>query len=376
MENTRTYNPLYKMDVSGNTRVWQLELGWKDNYHASFRSISGLKDGKKVVSEWKVCEPKNVGRSNATNALEQAISEIESLYKIRKERGYFENENDILKFDKFSPMLASSYDKERNKISFDEVIYSQPKLDGIRCIANIDGLWTRTGKEIVSCPHIWKNVQSIFDQYPDLVLDGELYNHDLKDDFNKITSLVRKTKPKDIDIQEAETLVQYHVYDCKDSSEKEFKSRKDFIQNLCSSMGYLHFVKTDRAMDQEHLDHLYSDYLEKGYEGQMIRKNSLYENKRSKLLIKRKEFLSDEFKVIAIEEGKGNWAGYVKRFILELPDGRVFGSGVRGSQKAMKDLLECGNTPSWATLRYFTPTPDGIPRFPVVVDWGFGTRED
>jgi hypothetical protein len=32
--------------------------------------------------------------------------------------------------------------------------------------------------------------------------------------------------------------------------------------------------------------------------------------------------------------------------------------------------------PDWVTLRYFTPTPDGIPRFPVVIDWGKGKRLD
>jgi DNA ligase-1 len=125
------------------------------------------------------------------------------------------------------------------------------------------------------------------------------------------------------------------------------------------------------------MDQRYGDYLEAGYEGQMIRENAEYEqNKRSKSLIKRKEFLTDEFHVIAVEEGKGNWAGYIKRFILQLPDGREFGAVVRGTQEVMKKLFESNEKPTWATLRYFTPTPDGVPRFPVVVDWGVGQRED
>ena len=56
--------------------------------------------------------------------------------------------------------------------------------------------------------------------------------------------------------------------------------------------------------------------------------------------MKRKEFLSDEFKVIRTEQGQGNWAGYVKRFILELPDGTQFGAGVRGNQETMKTLYD------------------------------------
>jgi DNA ligase-1 len=136
------------------------------------------------------------------------------------------------------------------------------------------------------------------------------------------------------------------------------------------------WVDTLRITGQDNLDALYADYLENGYEGQMVRLNKEYQNKRSKYLMKRKEFLSDEFKVIAMEQGQGNWTGYVKRFILELPNGTQFGAGVRGTQDTMKTLFESNKTPDWATLRYFTPTPDGIPRFPVVVDWGYGSRED
>ena len=75
-------------------------------------------------------------------------------------------------------------------------------------------LWTRQGKPINSCPHIWESVRSIVENSPDIVLDGELYNHDLKEDFNKITSLVRKSKSTPEDILEAEKMVEYHVTIC------------------------------------------------------------------------------------------------------------------------------------------------------------------
>jgi DNA ligase-1 len=154
-----------------------------------------------------------------------------------------------------------------------------------------------------------------------------------------------------------------------------FEDRYNFVYEQGFG-GCVRTVKTTRVYDQGNIDELYGEYLEDGYEGQMIRLNAPYENKRSKYLLKRKEFLTDEFPVVGMEEGKGNWAGYIKRFILELPDGRTFGAGVRGTQEVMKQLLESDETPTWATLRYFTPTPDGVPRFPVVVDWGTGERED
>jgi DNA ligase-1 len=261
-----------------------------------------------------------------------------------------------------------------------EVYYSQPKLDGIRCIARIDGLWSRAGKEIVAVPHIEEALKGFFEKYPDAILDGELYNHDLKDDFNKITSLVRKTKPTAEDIAEAKQLVQYHTYDVVEVPEEVedvlFIDRWKWLRSQKFNT-FVKVVNTDIISHREKLDAIYGEYLQDGYEGQMIRKNTVYEqNKRSKSLIKRKEFLTDEFPVVAVEEGKGNWSGHIKRFILALPGGTQFGAGVRGTQETMATMFESKEVPSWATLRYFTPTPDGIPRFPVVIDWGTGKRED
>ena len=108
----------------------------------------------------------------------------------------------------------------------------------------------------------------------------------------------------------------------------------------------------------------------------MIRNNTPYENKRSKNLLKRKEFITEEFDVINVLEGAGTWAGYAKHFELKLGDGRTFKSGVRGTQEILKELLEQKEPPTWVTVRYFEKTPDGIPRFPVVIDWGTGERND
>ena len=108
----------------------------------------------------------------------------------------------------------------------------------------------------------------------------------------------------------------------------------------------------------------------------MVRNDTPYECKRSKNLLKRKEFITEEFSVVDVIEGSGAWAGYAKRFILSLPDGREFGSGVRGNQAQLKALLESTEKPTWVTCRYFELTPDGVPRFPVVIDYGTGKRDD
>ena len=364
---------LYKRDSAGNVRIYRGEVA-EEGGNWFTRTITGLEDGKQVRSGWRIVEQKNIGRSNETSLEEQAFAEMTADAMKKLERGYFSDIKKVDTFDKIKPMLASKYE-DATLVWGLETIFSQPKLDGIRCVARANGLWTRAGKELVSIPHINEELKEFFENYPDAILDGELYNHDLRENFNKITSLVRKTKPTEADIVEAKGLVQYHVYDLI-SSPEVFSDRMNFLR-IALDVPSVEIVDTNKVETADELDDLYGAYLEDGFEGQMVRKDELYQqNKRSKYLIKRKEFLTDEYDVIRVEEGKGNWAGHIKRFVLQTENGQEFGAGVRGNQEVLSALFKSGETPTWCTLRYFAPTPDGIPRFPVIIDWGMGQRED
>lgn len=368
-------SPIYQRDKTGKVRIWSIEIGYDGDHSAAYRVHSGLFDGKVVVSTWKKALGKNIGKKNETSSLEQAHFEAASKYKEKLDEGYFRDIGQIDDARPFEPMLAVTYDK----VNFERIVFSQPKLDGIRCIATRHGLFTRTGKKIVAVPHIWTAIASIFEKEPDLVLDGELYNHDLKDNFNKITSAVRKTKPSAEDLKECAEIIEYHLYDCVSPQVNDYMERMELLSTLVAYFGNQNILQVDTSpvTSQEDADALYADYIEEGFEGQMFRYNDApYENKRSKNLIKRKEFLTDEFKVVSIEEGEGNWSGHIKTFKCVKEDGTEFGAGVRGNQATLKMLFEQKRAPDWATVRYFTPTPDGIPRFPVVVDWGYGERND
>jgi DNA ligase-1 len=373
MKHIENLPELYKRDTNGKIRVWQIQVGYSNEDHAGTRTVSGLQDGQTVTSGWNLSEPKNVGKVNGTTSYTQAQAEAQAEWDKRIEREYFIDITEVDFYDKFAPMLANDYTRRPQSQGF-----SQPKLDGIRCVANAQGLWTRSGKLINSCPHIWKEVEPFFAVNPKLVLDGELYNHELKEDFNKIVSLVRKTKSTPADIVEAEKLVQYHVYDMYNGKDAElsFALRSEALKSMSPKWKFLKLVPTVWCDTQDQLDEKYGEYMTDGYEGQMVRNDTAYENKRSNSLLKRKEFITEEFPVVAVIEGQGNWAGYVKRFVLRMPDGTEVGAGVRGSQAQMKTLLESNVTPDWATLRYFGLTPDGVPRFPVVVDYGTGERTD
>jgi DNA ligase-1 len=371
MQNVVSLDPLYKRDSKGKVRIWTVEVGFDNEDTAGIRSISGLVDGEKITSVWNMSIAKNVGRSNATTAKGQAEFEAQAEWTKKADKEYFANIDDIDSYELFKPMLAHDFTKTPVEDGF-----TQPKLDGIRCVIDKHGMHTRGGKPINSCPHIWESVKHIIEANPNVVLDGELYNHELKADFQKIVSLVRKVKCRPEEIAESAELVEYHIYDMYDKNDpdKLFMDRSVWLANNVSG-NMIVLVHTDVANNSADIDRLYGEYTEAGYEGQMVRQDAPYQCKRSKSLLKRKEFVTEEYEVVEVHEGQGAWTGYAKRLTLKMKDGTTFSSGLRGSQAQLKTLLENPNI-DWATCRYFELSNDGIPRFPVTIDYGVGERSD
>lgn len=366
-----TYSTLYQYDENGSLRVW-----WMERYNNTYRTVSGLRDGAKVVSGWKEAKPKNVGRSNATTAEEQAKAEIASLYEKRLKRGYYDHIPDPNQESKFfEPMLAQKYkDFHKKKKQFIFPIYVQPKLDGIRCIINFKGMWSRNGEQIVSSPHIFNTLKPIFKEFPELTLDGELYNHIYKNDFNSIVSLVKSTV--NFDFEKTAKLVEYHTYDVHFGSKSKhltFNTRTNVLTKLINltKPNKVVIVPTHLCHSYEEIDSFYATFLEDSYEGLMVRFNTPYENgKRTWNLLKRKEFEDDEFIVLDIQEGQGNWAGMAKRVILQLKTGESCKSGIRGNQAYLQQVLieKDKYIGKPAKTRFQGYTPDGKLRFPVVIE--------
>ena len=82
-----------------------------------------------------------------------------------------------------------------------------------------------------------------FQKHPNVILDGELYNHDLRDNFEKIISLVRKQKPTDEARLESAENVQFHCYDIIDET-KTFEERNKFIMQAVPRNHCVHHVQT------------------------------------------------------------------------------------------------------------------------------------
>ena len=138
------------------------------------------------------------------------------------------------------PMLA--YPVSDKPIDYTKPVFMQPKLDGVRCLIQYERrtqpkedvvtAYSRTGKEWKNINHILQSLLPFFQANPNVILDGELYNHALRDDFEKIISCVRKQKPTAIDRAESRRLVQFHCYDIVDETMPFDKRYKFVFDNL------------------------------------------------------------------------------------------------------------------------------------------------
>lgn len=357
---------LFSKRSDGGLQSWQIEVEGN-----KFRTISGMVDGAMVTSEWTQCAGKNIGRANETTPEQQAAAEAQSKWQKKYDSGYRETAEALETVDLFEPMLANKYKDlvKRKKLAFP--VYCQPKLDGVRCIGRPSGLWTRKGKPHTNLEHIRMELAPVFAKHPTLVIDGEAYCDKLNDDFNAIISLVRQMNPTPEERADAAAHIKYHIYDCyfADAPALPFSERMAKLGGILANshdLGNLVLVETHKSETQEQLDEYYAKWLEAGYEGQMLRTDTPYEiNKRTWALVKRKEFVDEEFELAAVEEGKGNRSGMAGKVLLTTGDR----AGIRGGTKFMTEIWEKRNAMvgKYVTVRYQGKTPDGKLRFPVLV---------
>ena len=270
---------------------------------------------------------------------------------------------------RYKPMLA--YPVSDKPIDYDKPVFLQPKLDGVRCLIQYEGggickAYSRTGKEWKNIDHILMNLTEFFVKHPNIVLDGELYNHDLKDDFEKIISLVRKTKPTDEDRVESAEMVQFHCYDTIMKHMPYHDRAKFLISNLRDS--YCVRFLPAFSVDCEERSKLYhQENLGAGYEGSILRTNDVYKCGRSWSLRKFKDFSDAEATITGFVEGKGKRVGTIGKFTAVDADGNEFGMPVMDKfeylQTNFKEMQ--GWVGKTATFTYFERTKAGSYRHPL-----------
>lgn len=308
---------LYKKTSGGKIEQWSIRVEMNPDPGCwNIITEHGLVDGKMQESIEVVSKGKNLGKANETTAKDQAISQAQSEWTVKLTRkGYVEELERARAGENngaggIRPMLAQSFSKHGDKIKYKA--YVQGKLDGIRCIATVEytdvTLWSREQKQF--------QVASVSKAIKELglpvgtILDGEMYNHELRAEFEKIVSGVRKG---DGDNKHA-ALIQYHVYDLP-SHPGTFSERSAALYEILHAgtkmrSPIVRYVETKAVANEEELLFEFDQFRAAGYEGAMARNDAPYEEgKRSYGLQKLKEFDDAEFQIVGVYEGVGKMAG-------------------------------------------------------------------
>jgi len=363
-----TFDTLYSLNSNGSVQQWTISV--KGN---TITKEYGQVGGKIQTTSDVIEKGKNIGRANATTPQEQAVKEAQAQWEKKLKSGYVKTLGKAQKSEvdtKFvtggiEPMLAQTFSKQGYKIKYPA--YSQPKLDGIRCIAMVDNgvctLWSRTRKPINSMPHIVAAIEKRITSPNLIIFDGELYNHDYKDKFEEIVSFVRSESPK-----EGHEVVQYHIYDLVDTN-LPFEQRLLVINSINFKTDRIVKVDTRIVNDPQELMLCFEEDRSNGYEGSIARNSqAIYENKRSYHLQKLKEFDDAEFRIVGVKPGRGRMAQCAV-FECVTKDDNSFDCKKEGSLDKLKEYLDNPKKVlgKMLTVRFQGYTNGSVPRFPVGV---------
>jgi len=343
---------LYKKSSQGKIEQWSIEVLTFPNhtkrgqYSVSWfvKQIYGEVGGKRQKKVYFVHEGKNIGKENETTSYTQALKEAKAKFNQKLKQGYVKSLKDAQAgiTDKIIeggilPMLSGKYSKSM-KLSFP--VFVQPKLDGERCIAiKKNGkftLWSRSRKQIHSCPHIIEQLNSM-NLVGKIFLDGELYKHGLDEvELEKLMGSVRKKTPSKESAQ-----VEFHIYDCgwlNTKLEYDLTHRIQTIQSLPDYFEHIHVVETVRRFSHHEINFEHDYYVKEGYEGVIVRNPySLYQqNKRSNDSLKFKKFKESDFKIVGVVPGKDKTV----IFKCETKTGFVFGATMKGDKDSNQKYLK------------------------------------
>jgi DNA ligase-1 len=409
----KEYAPIFGKDKSGKTRIWKATVFSFPLSPLAMSVINhGIYEGKLQVDTRQYTEGKNIGKKNETTPLSQCVAEVEKKRKDKMEKeGYSESivpvnvakdpatiNGENVQVRKVFPMLANKYEpviadtagpkKKRKGIVFP--CFVQPKLDGLRCVVYLDNVGaptyqSRTGgyfavlqhldsdiKTILSPSHLHfrqEGENSVSTKNQTMILDGELYTKEIP--FEELAGIIKKKTLTEADKQKIRC-VQYHVYDLI-IPDMPFRERLSRMQQIIlainsNSAGPIQLVPTYLADTARQFKEKFGEYVERGYEGIMLRNTEgLYqENYRSNDLMKYKEFFEGEYPIVGFGEATGRDAGTVI-WECETPEGRRFCVRPRGTQEARREWFNLGSSyvGKLLTVIYQELSEMGVPRFPV-----------
>jgi DNA ligase-1 len=207
----------------------------------------------------------------------------------------------------FEVALAEKYTPEI--MNLNEDWYASHKLDGCRCVCVVDDSGvvsiSRQGKIFTTLGLVEDAIKNL--NIKNVVFDGEicLLDENGKESFQGIMKLIRK---KDHVIQNPvykifDLLTTGEFYNKK--SERKLSDRLEFLKSVIKedSNPCLTVLEQIKIKNNEHFEELTKKATDSGWEGLILRKDTGYAGKRSKDLLKYKNFFDAEYVVEDLEFG-------------------------------------------------------------------------
>lgn len=431
---------LYGRDKKNKERVWKI---WVVNntVYKSYGEVGGAE-----IPSTRTFKGVNIGKKNETTAQEQAKREAERDWIKQLDKGYHskskqgkELEKKILDAKKkqggvnvnldylirdrpppktitkkevvanlemLKPMKCSVWElspKCLKYFDFDNGVYIQPKLDGVRCLGRVHNgkviLTTNSGKEMVWLDHIREELlKMLTETYKDVILDGEIYAHvingygyydknkyiyvedpeyelEVEERFQVISGAARPTRNEPHTL---ENQLCFHVFDIVDSTQtltqdERFEILDGLFKNAGNKYPHIKRVETKLIYDPDEITEYHGKMAEQDYEGVVLRTRELtYEFKRSLKIRKHKDFMDKEFVIVGVEcdEGVGeeNFT-WLCEGTVEIDDEQYevsFKAKPKGTVGQRREWYT--NADEYIgkelTVRYQDVGSDGVPRFP------------
>jgi len=472
---------LYNKDAKGKERIWKIWV-----IKNKVIKMHGEVSGKQTMAD-RSYEGKNIGRSNETDANEQANREAERDWVKQLDKGYVPKTKEGLalykkvqaekvkqggvntnvafvvakelrdveieqkevstttaklkaakavkklnngampgyKIDLYpmgcqvfaqDPTSAENPEEKVLKyMNFENGVYIQRKLDGIRCIVRIveddNGkkwvvMTSRQGNQFVHLKKLRAEVLKFLEDHEDVVLDCEVYAEEIHASitykgvdstgkkkvvfgegeealpeemrFKAISATVRSAMTNPGVLEDQMCL---YVFDIVDPTEKlDQDERFEILDGLFNRKGIKKtcpkIVKVERyeINSVEEITEYHDKFAAEGYEGVVLRDRALkYEclkkNKKSKWMRKYKYFLDAEWPIVGAICDKGVPREQF-RWICELEDGTKFYPKPRGTREMKWEWFDNSDDfiGKMLTVRYQGLEDSKKPRFPIGIE--------
>jgi len=219
----------------------------------------------------------------------------------------------------FEIALCDSLDDESGKLPDGKWCIS-PKIDGMRCIAFVDGAGdvnfvSRGFKPLYNLESIGEEIKQM--GFTNCVIDGEIIASGTWEGTAKV---VRASK-SERDTKELKYLVfdYMHTEQWISRNTPRFEIRYETMLKVFDKPGKIEVLEHKSVSSLEEAMKIHEEYLDKGLEGSVLKElNAMYPFDRSEFWLKWKPVATWDVTIIGYEEGKGKLKGMLGYFICNL----------------------------------------------------------